>query len=394
MNTDHDSYLMSTTARPAAVMVRGEGSYLWDASGRRYLDFIQGWAVNALGHASPEVHGALVDQSARLVTPSPALHNAPQLALARRLVAESSMARAVFCSTGAEANEGAIKLARKWGRKNRKEAFEIITTHGAFHGRTLTAMAASGKPGWDALFPPVMPGFVKVPYGDVAAIADAMTKHTAAILVEPIQGEGGVIVPPDGYLKELRALADERGLLLVLDEIQTGMGRTGTLFACQREGVIPDIMTLGKGLGAGVPLAAVLTSERAGTFAHGEHGGTYNGNALMTAVGLRVLDTVVRPAFLEHVGNAGAYLREGLERSLPVEHVAGVRGRGLLVAVELERPLADRVRDRAFEGGLLVNAARPTTLRLMPSLRVSFAEIDEMVAMLGDAIGSVTSEGS
>jgi acetylornithine/N-succinyldiaminopimelate aminotransferase len=388
--TVHDSrYLMPITPRPEEVMVRGEGSYVWDDRGRRYLDFIQGWAVNALGHAAPEIREALLEQSATLVTPSPAFHNAPQLELAKRLVTASGMCRVFFCNSGAEANEGAIKIARKWGRLNRGGAFEIITTENAFHGRTLAAMAASGKPGWDAMFPPAMPGFVKVPHGDAGAVDLAVSDRTAAVFVEPIQGEGGVIVPPPGYLSDLREIADRRGILLMLDEVQTGIGRTGKLFGFEHEGGAPDVMTLGKGLGAGVPLAALVTSERAGVFTYGEQGGTYNGNPLMTAVGLRVLDTIARPEFLSHVTHAGEYLRAKLAESASVG-VRQVRGRGLLNAIELETPMAEDVRDHCYGLGLIVNAPRPRTIRLMPSLRVSFEEIDQMIDLFGKAIHALT----
>ncbi len=246
--------LMTVTTRPNRVMVRGQGSYLWDDHGRRYLDFIQGWAVNALGHAAPEMARALAQQASLLISASPALHNAPQIELAERLVALSGLHRVGFCNSGAEANEGAIKLVRKWGRLHRQGAYEIVTAEQAFHGRTLAAMAASGKPGWDELFPPNMPGFRRVPFGDLAAVRRHVRQpKTAAIMVEPIQGEAGVIVPPDGYLRGLRQIADEFGLLLVFDEVQTGLGRMGTLFAFEHEGVRPDILTLGKGLGGGVP---------------------------------------------------------------------------------------------------------------------------------------------
>jgi acetylornithine/N-succinyldiaminopimelate aminotransferase len=369
-------------------MVRGEGSYLWDDSGRRYLDFVQGWAVNALGHCPPELRTALSAQSARLLSASPAFHNEPQLILAGRLTSLAGMQQAFFCNTGAEANEGATKIARKYGKRERGDAFEIITTHNAFHGRTLAMMAASGKPGWDALFAPTMPGFVKVPFGDANAVDQAITEKTAAVLVEPIQGEAGVVVPPDGYLRELRAIADRRGILLMLDEVQTGIGRTGTLFAFEAEAIVPDVLTLGKGLGGGVPIAAMLTTERAGTFAYGEQGGTFNGSALMTAAACAVLDAVAQPHFLARVRDAGEKLKRALTDTIKPFGLRGVRGRGLLLAAELDGPTAESVRNACFDRGLLVNAPRPETLRFMPSLRVTDAEIDEMAAILRDALRS------
>jgi len=394
MQPEFESHLMPIVKRPAPVMVRGAGSYLWDEGGARYLDFIQGWAVNALGHAPPEVVTALGAQAAKLLTPSPALHNAPQLALARRLVELSGLHQACFVSSGAEAVEVAIKLARKWGRLHRGGAYEIVTTHGAFHGRTLAAMAASGKPGWDALFPPALPGFKKVAFGDVDAMRAAITERTAAILVEPIQGEGGVIVPPTGYLGALRELADERGVLLMLDEIQTGMGRTGHVFAHQSDGILPDVMTLGKGLGGGVPIAAALGSERASVFEPGDQGGTYAGNPLTAATALAVVDVICEPEFLRTVRQRGAELARGLARLSERHGGAQVRGRGLLWALRLDAPVAEQVRDACLASGLLVNAAQSDVLRFMPSLRVSSEEIAQMLAQLDDALSRVAHQAA
>ena len=394
MQPEFESHLMPIVKRPAPVMVRGAGSYLWDEGGARYLDFIQGWAVNALGHAPPEVVTALGAQAAKLLTPSPALHNAPQLALARRLVELSGLHQACFVSSGAEAVEVAIKLARKWGRLHRGGAYEIVTTLGAFHGRTLAAMAASGKPGWDALFPPALPGFTKVAFGDVDAMRAAITDRTAALLVEPIQGEGGVVVPPAGYLGALRELADERGVLLMLDEIQTGMGRTGHVFAHQADGIRPDVMTLGKGLGGGVPIAATLASERASVFEPGDQGGTYAGNPLTAATALAVVDVICEPEFLRTVRQRGAELARGLARLSERHGGAQVRGRGLLWALRLDAPVAEQVRDACLASGLLVNAAQSDVLRFMPSLRVSSEEIAQMLAQLDDALSRVAHQAA
>ena len=386
MNQPKLNHLMEITARPENVFVRGEGSWLWDESGNRYLDFIQGWAVNCLGHCPAEVQGALAQQAGQLISPSPALHNQPQLTLAERLVALSGMKEVHFTNSGAEANEAAIKLARKWGRLNRGGAYRIISAQNAFHGRTLATMAASGKPGWDQLFPPYPDGFRQVPFGDAEAVARVIDAETVAILVEPVQGEAGVVVPPPDYLADLRRLADAHDLLLILDEIQTGMGRTGTLFAFQAAGVRPDILTLGKGLGGGVPLAAVLADERAACFEAGDQGGTYNGNALMTAVGLAVTDTVSDPGFLAHVRCVGAQLQEGLASFVCEGRAAVVRGKGLLQALRLNGDHAERLRDEVFAAGLIVNAARPDTLRFMPSLRVSAAEVDQCLEILAEAL--------
>ena len=373
--------LMPITSRPAPVMVRGERSYLWDADGRAYLDFVQGWAVNALGHCPPELVAALRSQADRLITPSPALHNAPQLELAQALASASGLAQVHFANSGAEANEVAVKLARKWGRLHRDGAYQIVTTTGAFHGRTLAMMAASGKPGWDDLFPPLPDGFARVPFGDSGAVRSAISKTTAAIMVEPIQGEAGVVMPPSGYLGELRRIADETGVLLILDEIQTGMGRTGKLFCYEHAGIRPDILSLGKGLGGGVPISAVLATEPVSCFEPGDQGGTFNGNPLMTAAASAVLDTVNEQTFLDRVSAAGARLERGL-LELASRHGARVRGQGLLWALVLDGIDARRVAAAAFETGLLVNPAQPDVLRLMPSLRVSDSEIDLAIARL------------
>jgi acetylornithine/N-succinyldiaminopimelate aminotransferase len=385
MHTEEPKHLMDHVVRPPAVMARGQGSWLWDASGKRYLDFVQGWAVNALGHAAPEVRRAVSEQAATLVTASPAYHNPRELELAATISRLSGLSRVFFTNSGAEANEGAIKLARKWGKVARGGAFEVITTHNGFHGRTLATMAASGKPGWDAMFPPNVPGFVKVPYDDARAVAEAVGPTTAAIMVEPIQGEAGVVVPKPGYLRELRRIADEHGLLLVLDEIQTGIGRTGKLFAHQHEDFVPDVMTLGKALGGGVPLAALVATERAARFEVGEQGGTFNGNPLATAAGIAVLDAVTAPAFLDGVCQRGDELRNALA-ALPV--VTEARGKGLLVAARLAEPRAQRIRDAAFDLGLLVNAPRPDVLRFMPALNVTSDEITAMTALLRQAIAA------
>ncbi|MEY4577847.1 MAG: acetylornithine aminotransferase [Pseudomonadota bacterium] len=376
---------MSVTPKPDAIMVRGQGSELWDQRGRRYLDFVQGWAVNSLGHSPEVVQRALTEQAATLINAGPAYHNAPALAFANALTQRARLERTFLCSSGAEANEGAIKLARKWGSLHKAGAFEIITTTGSFHGRTLATMAASGKPGFAQIFPPIMPGFVHVPYGDTTAVERAIHAQTVAVMVEPIQGEGGVVVPPASYLRELRELTRARGILLILDEIQTGMGRTGRMFAYEHHDLLPDILTLGKGIGAGLPLAALLASEEVSCFAPGDQGGTYSMHALQSAVGLAVLQELDRPGFLEGVVASERHLSAGL-RELSQRHGLGeVRGAGLLLALDLARPIGPAIVSEAFLRGLLVNSPRADTLRFVPALNVSHAHIDEMLSML-DAI--------
>lgn len=386
---EHEKYLLQPVRRPECVMSHGNGSWLYDEAGREHLDFVQGWAVNSLGHAPPEIGEALSEQARKLLTPSPAFHNRPMLELCRELVNATGLARAFLTNSGAEANDAALKLARKWGRTRRAGAFRIVTTENAFHGRTLATMAASGKPGWDVIAPPNLPGFVRVPYDDVAAVARAIDESTCAVMLEPIQGEAGVVVPRPGYLRQLRELTRERGVLLILDEVQTGCGRTGTFSRAEAEDITPDVLTLGKGLGAGVPLAAVIASESAACFEAGDHGGTYVGNPLMAACGLAVVRCVRAPGFLESVRRRGQHLEASLRRL--AERSTGprlveVRGAGLLWAVRFDVPCAAEVQRRCFELGLLLNAPRPDTLRLMPQLRVSDAEVDEMIRRLSQAL--------
>jgi acetylornithine/N-succinyldiaminopimelate aminotransferase len=377
------AHVMLHEARPAPIMVRGAGSWLWDSEGRRYLDFVQGWAVNALGHAPIAVKRALTAQAGTLINTSPAFLNQPQITLCAALAEAAGLDQVFLASTGAEANEGAVKLARKWGRLRRNGASRVITTEGSFHGRTLAMMAASGKPGWDSMFPPAIAGFTKVPFGDVAAVAAAIDDTTAAVMVEPIQGEAGVVVPPPGYLAQLRALTRERGVLLVLDEVQTGMGRAGTLFAWQAEDARPDVLTLGKGLGAGVPLAALLASREASCFVPGEQGSTYTGTPLMSAVGLAVLRALQAPRFLTGVRARGAALGAGLNELAARFACPEVRGRGLLWAMMLPEPKAEAlVRHARDVEGLLLNAPRPNLLRFMPALTVTAAELRAMLRRL------------
>jgi len=384
--------LMDVAARPPLVFVEGRGSWLVDQRGRRYLDFVQGWAVNALGHCPPQITEAIERQSRQLVSASPAFFNAPALELAALLARLSGIERTFLCSSGSEANEGAIKLARKWGQIHRGGAHEIVTFADAFHGRTLATMAASGKPGWDRLFEPKVPGFPKARLNDLASVEACIGERTVAVMLEPVQGEAGVVPAEDDFLRALRALCDQRGLLLILDEVQTGIGRTGTLFAHQHAGVQPDIMTLGKGLGGGVPLAALLARESvASAFAHGDQGGTYCGNPLMAAVGCAVLSTVAQPDFLAGVRQRAAHLQAKLAGLVERHALTGLRGRGLLQAIDLGRPVGAEVVEHARSlapDGLLINSPRPHLLRLMPALNVGFDDIDRMVAMLDETLAS------
>jgi acetylornithine/N-succinyldiaminopimelate aminotransferase len=391
IDTYEASALMSIAARPAQVFVEGRGSWLIDHRGRRHLDFVQGWAVNALGHCPPQVAQALAAQSQRLLNPSPGFFNDQAIALAERLVRLSGLARVFLASSGAEANEGAVKLARRWGQKYRGGAYEIITFDGAFHGRTLAMMGASGKAGWDRLFEPKVPGFPKARLNDIGSVEALIGPRTVAVMLEPVQGEAGVIPATPDFLRALRALCDRHDLLLILDEVQTGVGRTGTLFAFQHSGAVPDVMTLGKGLGGGVPLSALLANARADCFEPGDQGGTYCGNPLMAAVGYAVLDVVAQPEFLARVSERAAQVQAVLERH--AQRVGGgVRAAGLLQALVLPQPVAAQVADAArvlAPEGLLINAARPDTLRLMPALNVTAEEVALMDLLLDRALAEV-----
>lgn len=380
------SHQLSPTPRPDVVMARGQGSWLWDEAGRQYLDFVQGWAVNCLGHSPAVIRDALAEQASTLISSSPAYHNRPQLELSSALCAASGLERVFLCNSGAEANETAIKLARKWGKSSRNGAFEIITLSGAFHGRTLATMAATDKPGWNTLFAPSAGGFVRVEFGDPKALEDAITNDTAAVMLEPIQGEAGVAVPPPGYIEAVRAVTQEHGVLLILDEIQTGMGRTGPLFAHQHWQITPDIMTLGKGIGGGVPLAAVLAREEIACFEPGDIGGTYNGNPLMAAVGIAVLKVLTREEFQENARSVAAYLNKKLSELAGRLTGGELRGMGHLLALSLEKDVAQQVAARCLEGGLLINSPRPHLLRFMPALNLTLEEVDQMLVILEQAL--------
>jgi len=383
--------LMEVAPRPPQVFVRGQGAWLFDAAGKRYLDFVQGWAVNSLGHCPPEIAQALAVQARRLVSPSPAFHNDQAIAFADLLAQATGMASVFLASSGAEANEGAIKLARKWGAVKRGGAHKIITFADAFHGRTLATMSASGKAGWDQLFEPKVPGFPKATLNDLASVERLVDDATVAVMVEPVQGEAGVVAVTKEFLQALRALCDARGLLLILDEVQTGVGRTGTFCAFQHLGVAPDILTLGKGIGGGVPLAALLTTRKHMVFAHGDQGGTYCGNPLMAAVGHAVVSAVLAPGFLAAVNARAATLQQALGRF--AQRLGGSeRGMGLLRALVLPRPIGPQVVEAAralAPTGLLINAPRPNLLRLMPALNVSDAEIAQMAQLLDAAFAAV-----
>ncbi|MGE7083829.1 acetylornithine transaminase [Achromobacter xylosoxidans] len=384
--------LMEITSRPDLVFVRGQGSWLEDHAGKRYLDFVQGWAVNTLGHSAPEMQKALLDQSKLLMNPSPAFYNLPSIELATRLTGASVFDRVFFANSGGEANEGAIKLARKWGQVNKKGAYKIITMNHGFHGRTLATMSASGKPGWDKMFAPQVEGFPKAEINDLESVRKLIDDQTVAIMLEPVQGEAGVIPATKEFMQGLRKLADEHKLLFIVDEVQTGMGRTGTLFAYQQSDVVPDIMTLAKGIGGGVPLAALLARQEVCVFSHGDQGGTYNGNPLMAAVGVAVFDALAAPGFMESVNARAKQLSEGLLALSAKYGMKGERGMGLLRALVMDRDDGPAIVEAARNltpNGLLLNAPRGNLLRFMPALNVTAEEIDTMLGQLDGLIGQV-----
>jgi len=374
--------LIEITKRPPAVFIEGRGGWLTDASGKKYLDFIQGWAVNCLGHSPRVLVEALSKQAKKLINCSPAFYNEGMIRLADLIKNHSCLQRTFFANSGAEANEGAIKLARKWGQKYRNGAYEIITMDHAFHGRTLATMSASGKPEWAQLYEPKVPGFPKVTLNDLEAVRKAINERTVGVMLEPIQGEAGVLMATDEFLKGLRDLTREKGILLILDEIQTGMGRTGKLFAYEHSAAEPDIMTLGKGLGGGVPLAALVAREEICCFEPGDQGGTYCGNSFIMAVGIAVFKELTKPGFLVKVVEKGNFLKAKLEALSAKFGLGEVRGKGLLMALDLKEEIGPKIVEEALNRGLLINSPRKNTLRFMPALNITRNEIAQMTAIL------------
>ena len=381
--------ILFTTVRPEVVMEKGEGLYLWDTDGKKYLDFVGGWAVTSLGHSPAVIAKALARQSKVLVNASPSFLNIPMIEYARLLVNRSCFDRVFFASSGAEANEGAIKLARKYGSLYRDGAFEIITTVNSFHGRTLATMSATGKKKWENLFEPKVPGFIHVPLNDFAALKAAVNSRTCAVMLEPIQGEGGVFEVDFDYIRQLRQLCDEQGILLIFDEVQTGLARTGKLFAYQHYGVEPDVMTLAKGIGGGFPLAALLVKERFNIFEAGDQGGTYSGQPLAMAVGLAVMQEVLEQNLVDNAAMQGEYIQKKLREIAARFRLTNIRGKGLLLAFDLPTEQGAEVVAACLRQGLLVNSPQPATIRLMPALIVNTAEIDWMTEILANVLQEV-----
>jgi acetylornithine/N-succinyldiaminopimelate aminotransferase len=385
-------YLMRTfeKVRVPVVLVRGKGAWAWDDKGKKYLDFVGGWAVNCLGHSHPVVVKALRDQAKKLIHTSNQFYTVPQLQLAELLVNNSCLQRVFFGNSGLEANEGAVKLARRYGKLKLNGAYEVITAIGSFHGRSLAMTAATGQESFHLPYIPLPEGFVNVKYNDIKAIQAATTEKTCAVMLELIEAEGGVNVPDADYIREVRQWCDSRGILFILDEIQTGIGRLGKLFGYQLYNVEPDIMTLAKGLAGGVPIGAFLAKENASVFAPGEHGGTFCGNPLACAVGYAVMKYIIANDIPGHVAAVSKYLIEKLEElKKKYSFITDVRGRGLLLAVEFDSEIGQQVLMACLENGLLVNKVKPNAIRLIPPLIIDNKEIDEATAILDKVFSGI-----
>ncbi len=371
-------YYMHVVRRQPVNIVRGQGTRVWDENGKEYLDFTAGWAVNNLGHCHPAVVDAIREQAATLMQTSNQFYTVPQLKLAQVLVDNSCMDRVFFCNSGAEANEGAVKLARKYGKLHRNGAYEVITALNSFHGRTLAMVAATGQPHYQANWMPLTEGFVNVEYNDLDAIKRATTDKTCAVLLEPIQAEGGVNIPEEGYLKAVREWCDQQGLLLMFDEVQTGLGRLGTLFGYESFDVEPDVMTLAKGLGGGVPIGAFLAKEHASVLEPGDHGSTFGGNALTCAAANAATRFTVSNDIPARAREMGTYLKQGLD-ALRSRHafITDVRGMGLLLAMEFNDDISAKLVSACNDEGLLLNPVRPNAIRFIPPLIISNDEIDQ-----------------
>lgn len=380
-------YFMRTIKRLPLTLVRGKGARVWDDAGREYLDFVGGWAVNSLGHCHPVLVQALAEQAGALIQASNQFYTLPQIRLAELLVQHSCFDKVFFCNSGAEANEGAVKLARRYGKLHLRGAYEVITTFNSFHGRTLAMVAATGQKKFQEPYEPLPAGFVNVDYDCIEAIKEATNSRTCAVMLEPIQAEGGINVPSDGYLRQVRDWCDQRGILLILDEIQTGLGRIGTLFGYQQYGVEPDIMTLAKGLASGVPIGVVMAREKADVFQPGDHGSTFGGNPLACAAAYATLKYVIDNDIPGNADRVGRYLSARLEAlKSRFDFIADVRGRGLLKAMEFGRDMADDVLMGCLDKGLLVNRVKPNVLRFIPPLIVGEAEVDQAVDILEEVL--------
>lgn len=382
-----DKYMMPTFKRCQLTLVRGQGARVWDDAGKEYLDFVGGWAVTSLGHCHPVLVEALVNQARELIQVSNQFYTIPQARLAQLLVENSCFDRVFLCNSGAEADEGAVKLARRYGKLHLKGAYEVITAFNSFHGRTLAMVAATGQQKFQQPYTPMPDGFMNVVFNDMSAIRAATSSKTCAIMLEPIQGEGGVNMPDEGYLKQVRAWCDEKGILLILDEVQTGLGRVGSLFGYQQYGVEPDVMTLAKGLGSGVPVGAILCKEKASVFQPGDHGSTFGGNPLMSAAAYATVKYMLDNDIPGHVKRIGEYLMGKVAViKARFRSISDVRGRGLLVAVEFDKDIAEDVVLACMKQGLLLNKVKPDTIRFIPPLIINEKDVDEALHTFGNVL--------
>ena len=374
---------MNMFRRPPMTLVKGQGARVEDSEGKTYVDCVAGIAVDALGHGHPGLAEVIAEQARSLIHVSNLYYTEPQIDLAEMLVTASGLDKIFFVNSGAEANEGAIKLARKWGIQNRDGAYTVLSTENSFHGRTMTTVAATGTPAYREPFGPPTPGFDFVAYNDFEALEEKVDAQTAAILLEPIQGEGGVNVPDDSYLQKVRELCDRENILLILDEVQTGCGRTGKMFAFEHYGIKPDIMTLAKGLGGGVPIGAVLANEKAAVFQPGDHGSTFGGNVLACAASAFVVEQILNQGVLETANARSEYMDKKIaELEDRSDLVIGQRGKGLLRAIILRDDIAADVVGKGISQGLLSNPVRPNAIRLMPPLTVTEEELDDAFGII------------
>jgi len=383
-------YYMHLFERVPLVLVRGQGARVWDEAGREYLDLVSGWAVNSLGHCHPAVVKAVTEQVGTLIQTSNQFYTIPQLRLAELLAKSSGLGRVFLCNSGTEANEGAVKLARRYGERHLGGAYKIITTLDSFHGRTLAMVAATGQTKHQQPYVPLPDGFVNVEYNNIEAIEAATDNKTCAVMLEPLQGEGGVNIPDEDYLKAVRDWCEEKGILLILDEIQTGVGRLGSLYAAEQYGIEPDVMTLAKGLASGIPIGAILAREKAAVFMPGEHGSTFGGNPVTCAAAYATLKYIIDNNVAEYAGIVGRYFWDGLEKlKVKYSFISDIRGRGLLLAMEFTRETADEALMAALKKGLLVNRIKPNTIRFMPPLIIGKSEVDEALAILDEVLGAM-----
>ncbi len=383
-------YMMNFINRIPLTFVKGKGLKLWDENGKEYLDFVGGWAVDSLGHCHPVLSQALCEQSQTLIQVSNHYYTVPMGKLAELLVKNSCMDKVFFSNSGAEANEGAVKLARRYGALKLNGAYEVITSLNSFHGRTLAMVAATGQAKFQKPYLPLPAGFVHVEYNNIEALKKATTEKTCAVMLEPVQGEGGVIIPSENYLKEVREWCSQKGILFILDEIQTGMGRLGKLFGYQVFGVEPDVMTLAKGIGSGVAIGVIMATERASVFAPGDHGTTFGGNPLACAAGYAVTSYIIENSIPDNAAAMGTYLITELGKLKDkYKVISNVRGCGLLIAIELSSDVAEKITYSCLDKGLVINFLKSNMLRIIPPLIINRNEIDQGIRILDEVLSGL-----